>query len=113
MRKLVTIAILATALSTPAPAQLYSRGAETAPTPFSNVSFDSCALIFSHQNYTAETAWIGGYLSAASIAAPDSFKTEGGMRGIFQSVERECTRLPPDTPLINVLQRLVPIQSVE
>jgi hypothetical protein len=44
---------------------------------------------------------------------PNSFSTEGGMINIFHSVEKECGRLPRDTVLIDVMQRLVPITPAE
>jgi hypothetical protein len=44
---------------------------------------------------------------------PNSFSTEGGMNNIFRSVEKECARLPGDTVLIDVMQRLVPITPAE
>jgi hypothetical protein len=116
MRKIfITAAGCLTAFANPAIAQLYGKGtpAEPESTPFASVSQDTCALIFSRENYAREVAWIGGYLSAVSIMDPNSFSTEGGMNNIFHSVEKECARLPRDTVLIDVMRRLVPITPAE
>jgi hypothetical protein len=116
MRKIfITAACCLAAFTNPAIAQLYGKGTPTPPesTPFASVSQDSCATIFSRRNYDREVAWIGGYLSAVSIMDPNSFSTEGGMINIFHSVEKECGRLPRDTVLIDVMQRLVPITPAE
>jgi len=113
MRKIFSVAACLVAITSPAFAELYGKGTPPEPesTPFASVSQDTCARIFSHENYAREVAWIGGYLSAVSIMNPSSFSTEGGMSNIFDSVEKECSRLPHDTVLLDVMQRLVPITT--
>jgi hypothetical protein len=115
MRNIFVTATCLAALTSQAFAQLYGKGTPPEPesTPFASVSQDTCATIFSRRNYASEVAWIGGYLSAVSIMDPNSFSTEGGMINIFHSVEKECARLPRDTVLIAVIQRLVPITPAE